>query len=156
MEQHFSELHRLERAGIEQIVEHHMQRLATLLDSEAGFRGLYGGLTQHEVRARKSLSDEASLVDWMSPEELAANIFCVSQTEARLRREHSAQAEIDNLSHLVGQTVRRAIAEVGGIMPEDLPAPGVSMRQRLQEELLALRQYEPAQTQNVANVDKSR
>lgn len=51
----------------------------------------------------------------MGSEELAANLFRATQTDAKLRRDN-IQGEIDaNLTHYhVGQKVRKTIEELGG------------------------------------------
>jgi len=46
-----------------------------------GYRGLYGGETAHDIRIRKGLSKGQHILDWMGPDELAANRFRTSLTE---------------------------------------------------------------------------
>jgi len=55
--------------------------------------------------------------------EIAANEFRITQAEGQLRREGSVgeKAAID-IHHKVGKKVRSAIEDIGGTMPEDLPA----------------------------------
>lgn len=59
----------------------------------------------------------------MGSEELAANLFRATQTDAKLRRE-KIQGEMNaNLTHYaVGQKVRKTIQDLGGEMPENLPS----------------------------------
>ena len=59
----------------------------------------------------------------MGSEELAANLFRATQTDAKLRREE-VQGEMNaNLTHFhVGQKVRKTIEDLGGTMPENLPS----------------------------------
>ena len=52
-----------------------------------GYRGLYGGETTRDIAARKGLGRGHQILDWMGPDELAANLFRASQTEQKLRRE---------------------------------------------------------------------
>lgn len=62
--------------------------------------------------------------------ELAANLFRITQAEAKLAREGIHDKQAANRAHFeVGHAVRRAIAELGGTMPEDLPTPEKSIRQ---------------------------
>jgi hypothetical protein len=118
------------------IVEQHMDMLSRLLASDSGYRGLYGGLTKSEIHARKRLSPGEEITNWMSPEELATNIFRASQAEALLRREQvEDEANREQVHFQVGQLVRQALAEIGNTMPEDLPTPARSARQSLREEL---------------------
>jgi DNA-damage-inducible protein D len=89
----------------------------------AGYRGLYGGLDAEAIRVRKGLGDKEEILDRMGRAELAANDFRITQTEEKLRNERKAgQANAIATHHEVGQKVRAAIEEIGGTMPEELPA----------------------------------
>lgn len=100
-----------------------------------GYKGLYGGLGQKEIHERKELSPKEKILDHMGSTELAANLFRVTQTEEKLRRENIRGKEAANQTHFnVGRTVRRTIEELGGTMPEDLPTPEKSIRQIEQEQ----------------------
>lgn len=89
----------------------------------AGYRGLYGGLTSQDIHKRKRLSKSQQILDHMNSEELAANLFRATQTEAKIKRENIKGEGNANLAHHeVGQKVRNTIANIGGTMPEDLPA----------------------------------
>ena len=62
------------------------------------------------------------ILDHMSTTELAANLFRSTQAEDKLRRDNVQGKENANQVHYqAGVVVRRAIAELGGTMPEDLP-----------------------------------
>jgi DNA-damage-inducible protein D len=70
------------------------------------------------------------ILDWMEAEELAANYFRATQADAKIRREGaSGKDEANEIHREAGQVVRRAIAELGGTMPEDLPTPAESVQQ---------------------------
>lgn len=59
----------------------------------------------------------------MGSEELAANLFRATQADAKLKREGTYGEQKANLAHYeVGQKVRKTIRELGGTMPENLPA----------------------------------
>lgn len=89
-----------------------------------GYRGLYGGLTAKDIKYRKGLSKNQAILDYMGSEELAANLFRATQTDAKLRRENIQGKAVANQTHFdVGQKVRITIKELGGTMPEDLPTP---------------------------------
>lgn len=95
-----------------------------------GYMGLYGGLKAKDIKARKGLSGNQQILDHMGYEELAANLFRATQTEAKLRREQITGKENANRTHYeVGQKVRQTIADLGGTMPEDLPTPEKSIKQ---------------------------
>ena len=66
----------------------------------------------------------------MDYEELAANLFRATQTEAKLRRENIQGKANANQTHFeVGKKVRDTIKDLGGTMPEDLPTPDKSIKQ---------------------------
>ncbi len=59
----------------------------------------------------------------MGSEELGANIFRITQTAAKIEREGVKSKQSANNTHFeVGKKVRRAIKEIGGTMPENLPS----------------------------------
>lgn len=92
--------------------------------------GLYGGLKAQDIKERKGLSGRQQILDYMGYEELAANLFRATQTEAKLKREHISGKANANRTHLeVGQKVRQTISDLGGTMPEDLPTPTKSIQQ---------------------------
>lgn len=49
--------------------------------------GLYGGMRQSDIHKHKKLKKEEKILDHMCSEELGANIFRTTQTEAKIRRE---------------------------------------------------------------------
>ena len=66
----------------------------------------------------------------MGSTELAANLFRATQAEEKLRRDNVQNKQQANQTHYeVGQKVRQTIAELGGTMPENLPAPKRSIKQ---------------------------
>jgi DNA-damage-inducible protein D len=59
----------------------------------------------------------------MGSTELAANLFRATQTEEKMRREGIRGKDQANAAHReVGAKVRQTIKDLGGTMPEDLPA----------------------------------
>lgn len=71
----------------------------------------------------------------MGSEELAANLFRLTQTEGKLRRDNIQGKENANIAHReVGAKVRQTIKELGGTMPEDLPTPPKSIKQLEKEQ----------------------
>jgi DNA-damage-inducible protein D len=71
----------------------------------------------------------------MGSEELGANIFRATQTDAKLRREGIKGKENANQTHFeIGKIVRKAIEEAGGTMPEDLPTPEKSIQELQRKE----------------------
>lgn len=95
-----------------------------------GYQGLYGGLDQKAIHQRKGLKKSQKILDYMGSTELAANLFRATQTEEKLRRDQVDSKEQANQTHFdVGSKVRKTIEELGGTMPENLPAPEHSIRQ---------------------------
>jgi len=101
-----------------------------------GYMGLYGGLRENDIHTSKGLtSDKQKISDYMGSEELGANIFRATQTDAKLRRDQVITKGQANVTHyLVGQEVREAIKRLGGTMPEDLPTPEKSIQELQREE----------------------
>jgi DNA-damage-inducible protein D len=59
----------------------------------------------------------------MGSTELAANLFRATQTEEKLRKDKIKGKQKANQTHYeVGAKVRQTIKEIGGTMPENLPA----------------------------------
>ena len=95
-----------------------------------GYKGLYGGLGAKDIHARKGLKKSQKILDHMGSTELAANLFRATQTEDKLRRDQvRGKTQANRTHHEVGRKVRQTIKELGGAMPENLPAPDRSIRQ---------------------------
>lgn len=100
-----------------------------------GYMGLYGGLKASDIKERKGLKESQDILDYMGYEELAANLFRATQTEAKLRRENIQGKQEANKTHFeVGKKVRDTIKDLGGTMPEDLPTPEKSIQQLEREQ----------------------
>ncbi len=94
-----------------------------------GYKGLYGGLDNKAIHARKGLQKNEKILDHMGSTELAANLFRATQTEEKLRRDNMQTKQEANQTHFdVGKKVRQTIQELGGTMPEDLPTPDKSIK----------------------------
>jgi DNA-damage-inducible protein D len=90
----------------------------------AGYMGLYGGETVDDIHGRKALGVREKILDFMGSEELIANLFRISQTESKLKRDSIKGKSAATATHYnVGKEVRGAIEKIGGTMPEDLPTP---------------------------------
>src|SRR5205807_8077902 len=64
-----------------------------------GYMGLYGGLRENDIHVRKKLQARDKILDYMGSEELGANIFRATQTDAKLRREDIQGKEAANRTH---------------------------------------------------------
>lgn len=95
-----------------------------------GYMGLYNGMKAKDIQDHKGLKSSQNILDYMGHEELAANLFRATQTEAKLRRDNIQGKENANKTHYaVGKEVRDTIGRLGGTMPEDLPTPQKSIKQ---------------------------
>lgn len=106
----------------------------------AGYMGLYGGLTVQDIHQRKELKENEKILDFMGSTELIANLFRISQTEEKLKKDkiHSCRKATET-HYQVGYKVRKAIEDIGGTMPEDLPKPEKSITQIEKEQLKRLK-----------------
>ena len=100
-----------------------------------GYKGLYGGMSAKAIKEHKHLGKNDDILDYMGHEELAANLFRATQTEAKLRRENiKGKAKANQTHYEVGKEVRDTIGRLGGTMPEDLPTPEKSIKQLEREQ----------------------
>ena len=96
----------------------------------AGYKGLYNGETADDIAKRKGLRYREDILDNMGSDELIANLFRISQTEQKLKKDNIQTEKEANKAHYeVGSKIRKTIKELGGTMPEDLPTPKKSLKQ---------------------------
>ena len=117
-------------AGVKNMVEFH----------NAGYKGLYNGETADDIFKRKKLRYREDILDNMGSEELAANLFRITQTESRLKKDNICSEKEANKTHYnIGKNIREVIAKNGGTMPEDLPTPKKSLKQLEKENKKSLK-----------------
>ena len=108
---------------------------------QAGYMGLYGGMTVDDIHRRKGLAIGQKILDYMGSTELIANLFRISQTEEKLRKDQVSTSDAATAVHYaVGNEVREAIRKIDGTMPEDLPTPEKSIAQLEREQMERLKQ----------------
>lgn len=97
-----------------------VQRYGLLHD--ARYKGLYGGLSVGQIKAKKQIPATENLMDRAGQTELAANEFAVTQAREKLERDQvkTEQGAI-TAQRVVAERVRETIKEIGGKMPEELP-----------------------------------
>ncbi len=106
----------------------------------AGYKGLYNGETADDIAKRKGLRYREDILDNMGSEELAANLFRITQTESKLKKDNIQTEKDANKTHYnVGAKVRKTIKELGGTMPEDLPTPKKSLKELEKEKIKQLK-----------------
>lgn len=87
--------------------------------NDAGYKGLYT-MPVSEVEKRKNIK-KGELLDRAGSEELGANLFRITQTEAKLKRENiKGDIKAQQTHFEIGKKVRQTIKEIGGEMPENL------------------------------------
>lgn len=107
----------------------------------SGYKGLYNGETADYIAKRKGLRYREDILDNMGSEELAANLFRITQTESKLKRDNiSTEKEANTTHYNIGKNIRDVIAKNGGTMPEDLPTPKKSLKQ-LEKENNLVKKY---------------
>ena len=106
-------------AGVKNMAEFH----------NAGYRGLYNGETADDIFKRKKLRYREDILDNMNEDELVANLFRINQTKQKLLKDDvQGEKEAKDVHYEVGKKVRNAIADIGGMMPEDMPTPEKSLK----------------------------
>ena len=107
----------------------------------AGYKGLYNGETADDIAKRKGLRYREDILDNMGSDELIANLFRISQTEQKLKKDNVKTEKEANKTHYnIGKNIREVIEKNGGIMPEDLPTPKKSLKQLEKENMNTLKQ----------------
>ena len=107
-------------AGVKNMAEFH----------NAGYKGLYNGDTADDIFKRKKLRYREDILDNMNEDELIANLFRINQTKQRLIKDKvQGEKEAKDVHYEVGRKVRRAIEDIGGMLPEDMPTPKKSLKE---------------------------
>ena len=87
----------------------------------SGYRGMYNR-SLAELKAVKGLEIDKCLLDFMGKRELAANLFRINETEAKIRNERTrGQLGLENAAFSVGRRVRNVMIQTDNTRPEDLP-----------------------------------
>ena len=80
----------------------------------AGYKGLYNGETADDIAKRKGLRYREDILDNMGSDELIANLFRISQTEQRLKKDNvDTEKEACKTHNKIGKIVRNAIKQAG-------------------------------------------
>ena len=80
----------------------------------SGYKGLYNGETGDDIARRKGLRYREDILDNMGSEELAANLFRITQTESKLKKDNVFGEKEANKTHYnIGKNIREVIAKNG-------------------------------------------
>ena len=99
--------------------------------NDYGYKGLYGGETAKDIAKRKGIDpDKEEILDHMGSNELAANLFRITQTEAVLREDNIIGENNANKTHYdIGKNIRETIKKNHRTMPENLSTPEKSLKE---------------------------
>ncbi len=90
----------------------------------AGYRGLYNRNIS-DLKRIKGIPASRSPLDFMGKQELAANLFRLTQTEAKIiNHSLSGQKDCEAAAYSVGSKVRETMIKTSGSYPEKLEAAG--------------------------------
>lgn len=90
------------------------------LFNDAGYKGLYG-MPLSDIENRKGIK-KGELLDKAGSTELAANLFRITQTDEKIKKDVIFGGEAASRTHfMVGGKVRQTIKDIGGVLPEKLP-----------------------------------
>jgi len=88
----------------------------------------------------KAGSAPRKIKDCMGSTELIANLFRISQTEEKIRKDGVSNKDTATETHyVVGKEIRQAIERVGGTIPENLPVPVKSITEIEKDQLKKLK-----------------
>ena len=107
----------------------------------AGYKGLYNGETADDIAKRKGLRYREDILDNMGSDELIANLFRISQTEQKLKKDNvKTENKANEVHYKIGKNIREVIQKNGGTMPEDMPTPEKSLKELEKEKIKRLKQ----------------
>ena len=90
------------------------------LFNDAGYQGLYGA-SLSDIEKKKGIK-KGELLDRSGSTELAANLFRITQTDEKIKKDKIQGDRAASQTHfMVGGKVRQTIKEIGGTTPEQLP-----------------------------------
>lgn len=83
----------------------------------------------NDIAKRKKLRYREDILDNMNEDELVANLFRINQTKQKLLKGNvQGDKEAKNVNYEVGKKVRKAIVDISGMMPEEMPPPEKSLK----------------------------
>lgn len=87
----------------------------------AGYRGMYN-MNISKLREVRNIPAKKSPLDFMGKDELAANLFRITQTELKIKNDNiHGQSRLEVTAENVGKEVRNTMIKISGVAPEDLP-----------------------------------
>lgn len=87
----------------------------------AGYRGMYN-MNLTALMTKKGVAKGERLIDRMGKDEIAAHLFRITQTDAKIKNEGlKGQQSLESAAEKVGKHVRQSMIELSGQRPENLP-----------------------------------
>ncbi len=103
--------------------------------NDAGYRGLYG-ISLSEIERKKEIK-KGELLDRAGATELAANLFRITQTDEKLKRDNiHGNIHASQVHNMIGGKVRQTIKNIGGTLPEHLlPEKHIKELEKVQKKI---------------------
>ena len=131
VQEYFIEQADIERIDLRGQISEHEKALASTAKKSGvqkygffqnqGYMGLYN-MPLWKIKQIKGIPENRTPFDFMGREELGANIFRITQTEAKIKRENiTGQKGLEDAAYNVGRMVRNVLKENGSTLPEQLP-----------------------------------
>jgi DNA-damage-inducible protein D len=111
----------------------------------AGYRGMYNKSIS-QLKQIRNIPSNKSPLDFMGKEELAANLFRITQTELKIKQDNiKGQMSLEATAETVGKKVRQTMKEISGVLPENLPP---------HEDIQEVRKQLKAKSKQIKLIDK--
>lgn len=112
---------------------------------DAGYVGMYN-MNLNSLIKKKGVKKGEQFIDRMSRAEMAANLFRITQTEEKIKRDNvRGQGPLQDVAKKVGRIVRNTMIEAGSAPPESLP---------LAENVKDVKKKLKGTGKNLQNIDK--
>lgn len=130
-QRYIREVEDIERVPIRDEISEHEKSLSSTakqagvihyaLFQNSGYLGMYN-MNLMRLKQKKGIPSKRTPLDFMGKEELAANLFRITQTEAKIKKEGIRGQDLcENAALQVGKKVRKTMQDISGNKPEDLP-----------------------------------
>lgn len=131
IENYMAEVQNVERLVIRDEISEGERSLATVAKmakienygyfQSAGYRGMYN-MNISQLKEVRRIPAKRTPLDFMGKDELAANLFRISQTELKIKEGNiQGQARLEATAETVGKKVRKTMLDISGVAPESLP-----------------------------------
>lgn len=131
VQNYINESEKIDRVRIRSKISEHEKSISTTFKQakghnyayfqNAGYRGMYN-MNIGALKKLKGIDSKRSPLDFMDSTELAANLFRITQTNEKIKREQiKGQKRLEKTHEEIGKKVRKTMKEISGVLPEDLP-----------------------------------